>query len=269
MPRKEKKYHFIYKTTNLLSGKYYIGMHSTDNIEDGYLGSGKRLRYSINKYGVENHKREIVEFVESRKELISREKEIVNLNEIAKEDCMNLMVGGKGGFISEEQQKKRSEIANKKLNFKLKNDFNFLNFFRKNVSMGLKNSYKNGRIGKNYFSWKGKKRSEETRLKISNANKGMGLGNKNSQYGTKWINKDGISKKIKVENIDDFLKNGWELGTIKKISNELLEEILQKRKNEKYSYSRLSKEYNIPKSTIAENIRKRCKCVNDGIFKSK
>ena len=69
MPRKEKKYHFIYKTTNLLSGKYYIGMHSTDNLGDGYLGSGKRLRYSINKYGEENHNREILEFVDSRKEL--------------------------------------------------------------------------------------------------------------------------------------------------------------------------------------------------------
>ena len=63
MARKEKKYHFIYKTTNLLSGKYYIGMHSTDNLDDGYLGSGRRLRYSINKYGKESHKREIIEFV--------------------------------------------------------------------------------------------------------------------------------------------------------------------------------------------------------------
>ena len=49
MARKEKKYHFIYKTTNLLSGKYYIGMHSTDNLDDGYLGSGYRLRLAIKK----------------------------------------------------------------------------------------------------------------------------------------------------------------------------------------------------------------------------
>ena len=35
MARKEKQYHFIYKTTNLLSGKYYLGMHSTDNLQDG------------------------------------------------------------------------------------------------------------------------------------------------------------------------------------------------------------------------------------------
>lgn len=44
-------------------------MHSTDNLEDGYLGSEKRLRYSINKHGAENHEREILEFVDSREEL--------------------------------------------------------------------------------------------------------------------------------------------------------------------------------------------------------
>ena len=114
MPRKQKKYHFIYKTTNILSGKYYYGMHSTDDLDDGYLGSGRRIRYSINKYGVENHKREIIEFCKNRKELALREKEIINLNEIAKEDCINLMVGGLGrpsGFkVSDETRKKLSEV---------------------------------------------------------------------------------------------------------------------------------------------------------------
>ena len=122
MARKEKKYHFIYKTTNLLSGKYYIGMHSTNDLNDGYMGSGKRLRYSVNKYGKENHKVEVLEFFDDRKQLAAREKEIVNLNEIAKEECLNLMPGGKGGFISEEHQKNRSIAANKALNEKMKMD---------------------------------------------------------------------------------------------------------------------------------------------------
>ena len=105
MPRKEKKYHFIYKTTNLLSGKYYIGMHSTDNMEDGYLGSGNRIKRSIKKYGTENFNREILEFVDTRELLAEREAEVVNLEEIAKEDCINLRVGGHGGLRDEEHRK--------------------------------------------------------------------------------------------------------------------------------------------------------------------
>jgi len=79
-------------------------MHSTDNLDDGYLGSGKRLRYSIRKYGKENHQREILEFCNSREELKKRGEEIVSLNEIAKEECMNLALGS--GTFTEEQYKK-------------------------------------------------------------------------------------------------------------------------------------------------------------------
>lgn len=52
-------------------------MHSTINQNDGYMGSGKRLRYSIRKYGKENHTKEILEFLPSREELIIKEIDIV------------------------------------------------------------------------------------------------------------------------------------------------------------------------------------------------
>ena len=98
MPRKQKKYHFIYRTTNLLNGKFYVGMHSTDNLEDGYVGSGKRLGYSIRKYGLENHKFEILEFLPSREELKKREAEVVNEELLSNPLCMNLKFGGEGGW---------------------------------------------------------------------------------------------------------------------------------------------------------------------------
>ena len=71
--RKERRYHYIYKTTCIITGRYYIGMHSTDNLDDGYLGSGKRLWFSINYHGKENHTKEILEFLDSRKLLKERE----------------------------------------------------------------------------------------------------------------------------------------------------------------------------------------------------
>lgn len=212
MPRKEKKYHFIYKTTNLLSGKYYIGMHSTDDLDDGYLGSGKRLRYSINKHGVENHEREILEFLDSRKELKEREKEIVNLNEIAKKDCMNLIVGGEGGrgFTSEEQRlnAKKSHAKQKILR---ETDSEWTEKVRKNRSEGHKKAYKKGRK-KVIPDWTGKKHKEETKKKIGEKNSEYQKGNKNSQYGTCWITKDGENKKIKKEELEIFIQQGWEKG---------------------------------------------------------
>ena len=44
----------IYKTTNLINGKIYIGKHKTTNLEDMYIGSGKILKHAIKKHGIDN-----------------------------------------------------------------------------------------------------------------------------------------------------------------------------------------------------------------------
>ncbi len=74
MPRKHYQYHYIYKTTNILNDKFYIGMHSTNDLNDGYQGSGKRLRYSINKHGRKAHTTEILEFLPDRESLRKKRK---------------------------------------------------------------------------------------------------------------------------------------------------------------------------------------------------
>jgi PHP family Zn ribbon phosphoesterase len=113
--KSEKKYHFIYKTTCLITKKYYIGMHSTDNLEDGYMGSGKALKFSIKRYGKENHRVEILEMVESRELLAEREKAIVTISKVRNGKCMNLKVGGIGGFTKKAKKKKtkKKPIAKK------------------------------------------------------------------------------------------------------------------------------------------------------------
>lgn len=44
----QRKFHFIYKITrNDDSGRFYIGLHSTDNLNDGYFGSGQVLWIAV------------------------------------------------------------------------------------------------------------------------------------------------------------------------------------------------------------------------------
>lgn len=203
MPRKltkERKYHFIYKTTCNVTGKYYIGMHSTDDLEDTYLGSGKRLSYSIRKYGAENHIREILEHCSSREELASRESEIVNLNGIAKEECMNIRLGGWGGWNDYNSQQAQ----------RLKNDKEY----RLRFSNSMSNSNKLKPRGfvtdrTKSCNWSGKKHTEETRLKMSVADR---TGNKNSQYGTCWITNNKENKKIKKDELETWTSKGWKRG---------------------------------------------------------
>ena len=200
---KQRKYFFIYKTTNLINGKYYIGMHTTSNLKDGYLGSGTRLRRSIRKHGKENFKCEILEFLKDREELIKKEKEIVTEEVLKDVLCMNLRIGGLGGF-SQEQIKQSNIIRRKKFNKKIQEDENFKERYKQALSKGLKKYFE-----KNLGKFKGKQHTEESKLKQSLSHKGKGLGKDNSQYGTCWITKEGVSKKIKKE---ELIPQGWVLG---------------------------------------------------------
>jgi hypothetical protein len=90
-------YYFIYKTTNRINQKYYYGAHSTDDINDGYLGSGVALKRAIKKYGKKNFYRKIVEFCNEENEMYLIEERII-AEHYKKEECYNMNVGGKGGW---------------------------------------------------------------------------------------------------------------------------------------------------------------------------
>lgn len=176
-----KKYHFIYKTTNLLNGKYYIGMHSTNNLKDGYLGSGTRLRRSIRKYGKENFQCEILEYCSDFDSLKRREKELVTEESIKDTLCMNLKPGGLGGFTNESHKlkciKAGSLAGNARLNYLRKNDKQWSDNYYQKVSNTLKE------IGHRPPNWTGKSHSSESKKKIGLANSVKQMGKFNSQYG--------------------------------------------------------------------------------------
>ncbi len=109
----------IYKTTNLINGKIYVGL-DTKNIP-GYLGSGLLIKRAIKKHGIENFTKEILEECENIKELSDKEIYWINkLNSRDKKVGYNIMTGGYGGDTLtnnpniKEIKKKMSNSADRK-----------------------------------------------------------------------------------------------------------------------------------------------------------
>ena len=150
----------IYKITNLLNGKMYIGQHKTDNLDDGYMGSGTVLKRAIKKYGVENFRKEWIMFCEDAEDLNYWEAVFVDETWVMRSDTYNLKTGGEQccGF-SEETLKVMSEKSKG----------------RKHTSESKK---------KISVANTGKHPSLEARRKMSKAKKGMYDGEKHPRYGT-------------------------------------------------------------------------------------
>jgi len=91
-----KKYYIVYQTTNLINEKIYIGIHSTNILEDRYLGSGTLLLRAIKKYGRLNFERKILFIYDNPDEMVVKEKEIVNIDFLRREDTYNCVIGGRG-----------------------------------------------------------------------------------------------------------------------------------------------------------------------------
>ena len=88
--------YLIYKITNIINGKIYVGAHKTDNIDDDYMGSGKVLKNAIRKNGIDAFTKEILHNFDSINEMFDMENEIVNEAFVKDTNTYNLMPGGTG-----------------------------------------------------------------------------------------------------------------------------------------------------------------------------
>ena len=109
--KKELKFNYFYKIENLVNGNFYYGVHGTNNLEDDYMGSGKRIGYAIKKYKIENFRKELLLFFDTYVQALDYESEIVTEQLISDPSCYNLRVGGRGGFTKEQEEniKKKQE----------------------------------------------------------------------------------------------------------------------------------------------------------------
>jgi hypothetical protein len=87
----------VYKITNLINKKYYIGVHKITSENNNYMGSGPLIKKAINKYGLQNFKKEILFTYETEKLAYDKEAELLK-DVWNNDDCYNLNEGGKGSW---------------------------------------------------------------------------------------------------------------------------------------------------------------------------
>ena len=167
-PNNMNKY-YIYRITNNINHKTYIGQHMYHNsllVEDGYMGSGVILKKAQKKYGIENFSKEIITIAMSRSEANVLEKYY-----IAKErnentyGCYNIADGGQG--VSFWKGKHFSEEHKRKLSDKMKSISEETGKKISEANKGRKFSEEHKR--KISESEKGRKLSEETKKKMREA----------------------------------------------------------------------------------------------------
>lgn len=102
-------HYLVYKITNLVNGKYYIGQHQTKNPYDDYIGSGKLIKRAVKKYGLSCFIKEFLFDFDSFEKMNNKEKELVPLSMCYPYNQMsyNLNEGGYNGKKSPEITKIR------------------------------------------------------------------------------------------------------------------------------------------------------------------
>jgi group I intron endonuclease len=164
-----EKYGIIYIVINKINSKIYIGKKKIKNINEwkDYWGSGKLIQKAILKYGIENFKKEILEYCYSREELNSAEIDYIEFyNSTNRNIGYNLTIGGEGGKTSDQHGAKRSEQAKLNMSFAQKGKTGNKNsFYGKKHTEESKLKMRLAKIGNDFR--KNKKMSEEAKTKIS------------------------------------------------------------------------------------------------------
>jgi len=190
-------YHYFYRITNLINGHFYYGVHNTQNLDDGYMGSGVRLQIAYKKYGIENFKKEILKYFDTKEEAFQFESEVVNESLINNYNCYNLSPGGKGGFIPNINSFIKKSPLKNKVNVKLKNTEEYFLIDKNQYDPNIYDTH-----------WTNKHHTEESKNKIRKT-----LTPKNSTNDHIWVNDgNGNVKYLNKKKLSEYLENGWTLG---------------------------------------------------------
>lgn len=232
-------YHYVYLTTNKITGKQYVGDRSVNDIEnDRYLGSGVHIKISIKKYGKDNFHKEILETFDFRSEAYKAQEKFINIYNTLEPNGYN--ISPKGGCNeknshSEESKKKiskhnKGKILSESTKEKIRQSkLNISDETKKKIGIAsanrsLDSNYRCGSTNRGKETWmKGKHHTDES--KELNRQKHLGIkhseesnkkkslpGNKNGMFGKSfyqvWVEKYGVVEAdIKMKNWKEKIKN--------------------------------------------------------------
>ncbi len=202
-------YYYVYQITNLLNNKIYVGKHKSAKHPDanGYYGSGKQIKSAIEKYGIENFKKEVLHYCSSLDEMANKELSIVTEDFVKRKDTYNMHKGGPGGWDHYNGSKQHSENSRKGGQKSSRRDSNPFKApeFQKKYSwtrsperMKLMNDRAKDpeAISKRKETFKKQKHSQ---------------GENNSQFGRIWIS-NVLTKEVRRITINDVIPDGWVRG---------------------------------------------------------
>lgn len=199
----------VYRITNNINGKIYVGVHKTTDLNDGYMGSGELIKKAIKKYGVNNFSKTYLAIFDNIQDMLDMETLVVNEEFVARLDTYNLKIGGVGGdtssFISYDSSEYKQNVSNGVKRAYAEND-NLQTARREVLADTVKQN--NGGL------FKGKHHSEESKKKIGKKNSIQQKGKGNSQFGTCWIYtlENKCNKKIDKKELQSYLEEGWIKG---------------------------------------------------------
>lgn len=207
-------FYTVYKITNKINGKTYIGAHQTSNLDDGYMGSGKLIKAAITKYGLDAFEKKILFCANGAEEMFRKEQELVVIGE----DSYNLQPGGKGGWQVANQNNpshtpEHRQMMLERKKHKLEADPVFASTYSEMMrKKGEATSFANRTDHLGGFT--GKQHSEYSKRAISTKLKGTRTGNANPMAGRAWVSNPVTkeTKLIRASELPGFLEKGWLRG---------------------------------------------------------
>jgi len=210
----------VYKTTNTLNGKIYIGAHRTLNPRDRYLGSGRLISEAIRKYGREAFVKRVLFDFDTLEEMFAKEAELVPQAFVDRPDTYNLIPGGTHGNryyqalkgLTPEVRRVAGERGMATLQ-RLKAEDPLLREYCNRASGEVLRRWNRTRSKESLATFRGRTHSKGTKAKMSEALKVAQKGERNSQYGTVWVCREGDApRKIPKVELPAHQKDGWKRG---------------------------------------------------------